>query len=266
MRAPFRTQIVFAYFSKKCHFNKKTFLFTTTQNTILLFFLKLSFSIFSSFRFCFIQHKKTKKSTFFRNPFFDTSTTFKTIFRTPIHYLCFSWYSQNTIKLGEKLAKTNLGQIFDSTLARFLTQERPNLGQILTPQHAYIKTHTHIYIYIWRLTELVPTFLGLKPIFPPKTKEKTAKKTRKNFCDFFFGFFCVIVDKNTIEIGVSWDFCWKMAKKLAKRAFRAFCKCHRLLSAEMLNMLNHVGCKPPKKRFFLLKCWICWICWMFFGP
>ena len=125
---------------------------------------------------------------------------------------------------------------------------------------------TDIYIYIWRLTELVPTFLGLKPIFPPKTKEKTAKKSRKTFCDFFGVIFVLLRAKHYKNRGFV-RFLWKNGKKnLAKRAFRAFCKCHTLLSAEMLNMLNHVGCKPPKKRFFLLKCWTCWICWMFFGP
>ena len=35
-----------------------------------------------------------------------------------------------------------------------------------------------------------------------------------------------------------------------------------LLSAEMLNMLDHAECLFPKKCFFLLKCWICWICWI----
>ena len=57
-----------------------------------------------------------------------------------------------------------------------------------------------------------------------------------------------------------------------------------LLSAEMLNMLNHVGDLVWKICFFLQKCWICWImleglfgkcasfcwlcwiCWMFLEP
>ena len=42
-----------------------------------------------------------------------------------------------------------------------------------------------------------------------------------------------------------------------------------LLSAEMLNMLDHVECLFPKMCFFLLKYWICWICWIIlpqFGP
>ena len=39
-----------------------------------------------------------------------------------------------------------------------------------------------------------------------------------------------------------------------------------LLSAEMLNMLNHVGDLVWKMCFFLRKCWICWICWMFLEP
>ena len=38
-----------------------------------------------------------------------------------------------------------------------------------------------------------------------------------------------------------------------------------LLSAEMLNMLDHVECLFWKKCFFLLKCWICWICWIILG-
>ena len=51
-------------------------------------------------------------------------------------------------KIGKKTSKTNLGQIFDSTLDRFLTQERPTIGQIVDST-AYIHTYIHTYIYIY---------------------------------------------------------------------------------------------------------------------
>ena len=66
------------------------------------------------------------------------------------------------------------------------------------------------------------------------------------FCDFFCLFVCSCEQKHYKNRGFVW-FLWKMPKNLAKRGFRAFCKCYRLLSAEMLNMLNHVGSKVPKK-------------------
>ena len=43
------------------------------------------------------------------------------------------------------------------------------------------------------------------------------------------------------------------------RGKNSTCVSNVLLSAEMLNMLNHVGSNFRKMCFFLLKCWICWI-------
>ena len=78
-------------------------------------------------------------------------------------------------------------------------------------------------------------------------------------------------------------FCWNKAKlstcwiiSAEKCTFRAYVELFlqkephfspkMLLSAEMLNMLNHVGDLVWKMCFFLRKCWICWICWMFLEP
>ena len=76
---------------------------------------------------------------FFETPSFDTSTTCKKKSRTPTHYLCVFRYGPppKHYKTGES-RPNNFGQIFDSTLAKFLSQKRPNLGQILTLQHIYI--------------------------------------------------------------------------------------------------------------------------------
>ena len=124
----FRTQIVFAYFNKK-----DLVFFTTTQKhyfsgfffhpkTIVLFHL------FHLFSFALSNIKKTKqKRHFFCKPlFWHLDNLQENICRTPTHYLCFFRYPKNTIKLGGrgKQAKNNLGQIFDSTLARFLTQKK----------------------------------------------------------------------------------------------------------------------------------------------
>ena len=49
------------------------------------------------------------------------------------------------------------------------------------------------------------------------------------------------------------------------RGNNSTCVSNVLLSAEMLNMLNHVGSNFRKMCFFLLKCWICWICWIILG-
>ena len=123
-----------------------------------------------------------------------------------------------------------------------------SLSICLSPSLSLPSLSLSIYIYIYMETDRTGAHLfGAKTHFSPQNEGKNGQKKSQKFLRIFLGYFCVIVDKNTIKIGVSWDFCGKWQKNLAKRAFRAFCKCHRLLSAEMLNMLNHVGCKPPKK-------------------
>ena len=95
-----------------------------------------------------MQHKKDKKTNIcFRTPFFDTSTTFgKKTFSHPYTLFAFFLILPKHYKIGEKLAKTNLGQIFDSTLARFLTQDRPNLGQIFDSTACILKHNIYIYV------------------------------------------------------------------------------------------------------------------------
>ena len=130
----FRTQIVFAYFSKKSHFYKKKTIFVHNhpKNTIFLgFFLMFVFQFFSCFLFFFLQHKKdkNKKCTFFfETPFFDNLTNCQKNIFAPLHTICvFLRCPENTIKLG-KTSKKNLGPSFDATLDQVLTQKTPNLG------------------------------------------------------------------------------------------------------------------------------------------
>ena len=113
----FRTQIVFAYFSKKWQFYKQ--IKSSSQppkNTIFLgFFLKFSLSMF--FMFCLFlfptwKRQKQKVHIFFRKPFFwHLDKLPKNYFRTPTHYLCFLRYPQNTIKLGKNKQKKVLDQV-----------------------------------------------------------------------------------------------------------------------------------------------------------
>ena len=94
----FRTQIVFANFSKKCHFCRKktSSLFTTTQKHYfwggggIFFFEIFVFHFFHIFSFSFSNIKKTKTKSahfFFENPFLTPRQTAKTIF-APLHTIC----------------------------------------------------------------------------------------------------------------------------------------------------------------------------------
>ena len=91
----FRTQIVFAYFSKKWQFYKKRpFFFTTTPKTLFsgFFFNNFPCPFFSYFPFYFFQHKKDKiKSApfFSKTLFWHPDNVPKKYFRTPTHYLWF---------------------------------------------------------------------------------------------------------------------------------------------------------------------------------
>ena len=96
----FRTQIVFACFSKKCHFNKKSFLFTTTPKTqFSVFFWKCSFSRFliSSLFLSPTEKDKNKKCIFLESPSLTPRQTAKKN-RTPTHHFKIP---KSRIKLGK---------------------------------------------------------------------------------------------------------------------------------------------------------------------
>ena len=83
----FRTQMVFANFSKKCHFSKKD-LWASQPPKEHYFSVCFFLFHFSSFLFCFIQHKKDKKQkcTFIcEAPFLKLRQPAKKLFRTPTH-------------------------------------------------------------------------------------------------------------------------------------------------------------------------------------
>ena len=125
----FRTQIVFAYFSKKWQFYKiKTFFLTTTQKTLFFwaFFWHYIFPFFSCFLFFFFQHKiiKNKKCTFiFENPFLTPWQPAQKIIFAHLHTICVFKIPQKHYKTGEKNKQKkkswtkfwrNLGPSFDS--------------------------------------------------------------------------------------------------------------------------------------------------------
>ena len=90
----FRTQIVFAYFSKQWQFyKKKHFSSEPPKNTIFLFFfLDSIFPFFHVFLFLFSNIKKTKTKSahfFSKTLFWHPDKLPKKYFRTPTHYLCF---------------------------------------------------------------------------------------------------------------------------------------------------------------------------------
>ena len=88
----FRTQIVFANFSLKCHLTKKSYFLHNHPKTLFCcFFFLFSFPFFRSFLFWFIQHKKTKaKCTFLSKTLSLTPwQTAQKIFSHPMHTICF---------------------------------------------------------------------------------------------------------------------------------------------------------------------------------
>ena len=99
----FWTQIVFAYFSKNCHFRRNIVLFATTKKHYFQFFSY--FPCFSSFLLFFLQHKKRQKQKmhfFFRKPFFDTPTTCPKFIFAPLHTICdLKNNAPNTTKFGK---------------------------------------------------------------------------------------------------------------------------------------------------------------------
>ena len=132
----FRTQIVFAYFSKKWHlYKKRPVFFTNTQKTLFSgLFLNFLFPSFSCFLFFFLQHKKTKTKSahFFRKPFFwHPDKLPKNYFRTPTHYL-FLIYPKNTIKLRKNKQKKILDQVLTQPWTKFWLKKPQILDQVLT--------------------------------------------------------------------------------------------------------------------------------------
>ena len=145
----FRTQIVFAYFSKKWQFYKQIKIPSQQPKKHYFsgLFLKFSFSIF--FMFCLFlfptwKRQKQKVHIFFsKTLFWHLDKLPKNYFRTPTHYLCFLRYPKNTIKLGKNKQKKILDQVLTQPWTRFWLKKPQILDQVLTLQHAYI----YIYIY-----------------------------------------------------------------------------------------------------------------------
>ena len=126
----FWTQIVLAYFSKKCHFNRKTIFFTTTPKHYFLgLFGKFPFPFFDLFYFGLSNIIKTKaKNVFFSETLFWHPDKLPKNIVALLHNICVFKTPKKHSKTREKQAKQNLGQIFSSTLDRFSAQETPNLG------------------------------------------------------------------------------------------------------------------------------------------
>ena len=141
------TQIVFANFSKKCHFNKKDlFLHNNHPKTLFFWFFEMFlFHFFHLFSFALSNIKRQKqKMHFFWSLFFWHLDNRQKICSHPYILLVFFRYPPKHYKTGGKQAKQILDRIFDSTLARFLTQKRPNLGQIFDSTACiYIYIHIH---------------------------------------------------------------------------------------------------------------------------
>ena len=146
----FRTQIVFAYFSKMPFLQKTLFFVHNHPKTLFFwpFFEIFVFHVFHMFSFSFsnIKKTKTKSAHFFSKTLFLTPwQTAKNYFRTPTHYLCFFKITKKHYKIGKKPSKQNLGPSFDATLDQVLTQKTQILDQVLTLQHAYIYISIVVY-------------------------------------------------------------------------------------------------------------------------
>ena len=146
----FWTQIVLANFSKKCHFNKKDHSSSQPlKNTIFWAFLKVSFSICSSFLLWFIQYKKDKnpKHIFFGNPFLTPWQTAPKHFCAPTHYLCFLKTPPKHYKIGEEQAKKILDRFSAQPWTDFQLKKRQILDRFSALQHIYIYIYTYTYIH-----------------------------------------------------------------------------------------------------------------------
>ena len=148
----FRTQIVFAYFSKNAISAKKHLLCSQPpKNTIFQSFS--FFLIFASMLFIFslflspTYKRQNKECTFFsENPLFDTLTNWPKNIFAPLHTICVFKITKKHYKIGEKTSKKKLGPRFDATLGQVLTQKNQILDQVLTLQHIYMaKTSSSAY-------------------------------------------------------------------------------------------------------------------------
>ena len=128
----FGTQIVFAYF-QKWHFNKKYLFFTTTKNNLFLGF-PFPFFHFFSFAFSNKTRQKQKMLFFVENPFLTPQQPAQINIFAPLHTICDFKLPPKHFGKTSKKSWTD----FDSTLARFLTQTRPDFWQIFDSLYIYI--------------------------------------------------------------------------------------------------------------------------------
>ena len=151
----FRTQIVFANFSKKCHFKNCSQTSKTLFFCIILKFPFICVFIFSLFLSPTWKRQKQKKALLGGGNLLLHPTTSKKYFRTRTHYL---WLKKPPTKLGKQA--NNLWSIVDANLDQFLNQKPQMLDQFSTLQR--IKTmciYTHILesyptIHLYPKTEL----------------------------------------------------------------------------------------------------------------
>ena len=134
-----RTQIVFAYFSLKCHFLQKNVFCShpPPKKPFFCFLFEIILVHFSYFP-CFPnkKDKDQKVHIFFRKPFLTPWQAAKNLSSRPYTLFVFLRCPQNTLKLGK--TSKHLGPRLD-----------PTLDQVLTLQHI------HICVYYMRAVELL---------------------------------------------------------------------------------------------------------------
>ena len=148
----FRTQIVFAYFSKKWQFyKKKTFSSRPPKNTIFLGFV-LNFSFFQFFHIILFPFSNIKRTTkikvhiFFENPFLPPWQTVKKCSHPYTLFVILN-IPKKYYKTGEKTSKKNLGPSFDPTLDQVLTQKNPKSWTKFWLYSIYV--YIYIYTHTW---------------------------------------------------------------------------------------------------------------------
>ena len=134
-------------FSKNAIFltKKDHFLHNHPQNTIFWAFLKVTFSIFSSFLFGLSNIIKIKtQNAFFvlaESLFWHPDKLPNQYFRTPTHYFCFSKTPQKKTYNWRKTSKNKSWIDFQLNLGQSFSSKTPNLGQIFN-------STAYIYIYM----------------------------------------------------------------------------------------------------------------------
>ena len=140
----FWTQILFAYFSKNCHFRRNIVLLATTPKHYFSVFFFLIFHVFHlSSSFSNIKNNKNKKCTFFffsKTLFWHSNNLPKIIF-APLHTICdLRNNTPNTTKFGKTSKKG--GPILDANMDQFLTQRKATLDQSLTLHSGLVRNRT----------------------------------------------------------------------------------------------------------------------------